>query len=265
MVGLMGRAVGRLVNMKLLIEGAEKLAFALTARHVDQFGLYYEMLVDWNSRINLTAITDLEGVQVRHFLDSLTVGAALREEIGGMEPADGFRLMDVGTGAGFPGVPLKIVWPRMSLTLADSIGKKTTFLTELVAALGLEGVAVVTARAEELGQDKRHREKYGAVTARAVASLAVLCEYCLPLVEVGGWMAAPKKGDISQEIQEARKASKILGGGEPELHRFRLPGEDEERFVVTIQKIKPTPPGYPRRVGLAKTRPLGGQESENRR
>jgi 16S rRNA (guanine527-N7)-methyltransferase len=243
--------------MKLLIEGAEQLRFELSARQVEQFGLYYEMLVDWNSRVNLTAITDLDGVQVRHFVDSLTVGAALREEMGGREPGEGFRLMDVGTGAGFPGVPLKIVWPGMGLTLADSIGKKTAFLRELVNALGLADVEVLTVRAEELGQDKRHREKYGVVTARAVASLAVLCEYCLPLVKVGGWMAAPKKGDISQEIDEARQASTILGGSEPKLHRFRLPGEDEERFVVIIEKVKATPPGYPRRVGLAKARPLG--------
>ena len=251
--------------MNLLIEGAKGLGFELSARQVEQFGLYYEMLVDWNSRVNLTAITDPEGVQVRHFVDSLTVGAALRTEMGDREPQAGFRLMDVGTGAGFPGVPLKIVWPGMGLTLADSIGKKTAFLKELVNALGLEDVEVVTARAEELGQDKRHREKYGAVTARAVASLAVLCEYCLPLVKVGGWMAAPKKGDISREIEEAQRASRVLGGGEPRLHRFRLPGEDEERFVVVIEKVKSTPPGYPRRVGLAKARPLGDRGSEDRR
>jgi 16S rRNA (guanine527-N7)-methyltransferase len=243
--------------MEILVEGACKLGFDLTPRQIEQFEAYYSMLVDWNSRINLTAITDPEGVQVRHFLDSLTVGAALRAEMDAPRSPSGFSLIDVGTGAGFPGVPLKIIWSEMRLVLADSIGKKTAFLKELVAALGLENVAVITARAEELGQDKAHREKYGAVTARAVASLPVLCEYCLPLAKVGGWLAAPKKGDISQEIKDAKKASKLLGGGEPKVHRFVLPGENEERFVVTIEKVKATPSGYPRRVGLAKARPLG--------
>ena len=243
--------------MQTLLEGARTLGFDLTARQIEQFEAYYAMLVDWNSRINLTAITDPEGVQVRHFLDSLTVGPALRDEMAAPQPKTGFSLIDLGTGAGFPGVPLKIVWPGIRLTLVDSIGKKTTFLKELVTSLGLGGVDVVTARAEELGQDKKHREKYDAVTARAVAALPVLCEYCLPLAKVGGRVAAPKKGDISLELKQAKKASRLLGGGEPTVQRFTLPGEEEERFVVTIEKVKATPPGYPRRVGLAKSRPLG--------
>jgi len=246
-----------LADLSLLLEGARELGFDITPAQMDQFGLYYSMLVDWNSRVNLTSITESEGVQVRHFLDSLTVGAALRAESGEPEPPPGFCLLDVGTGAGFPGVPLKILWPQMKVTLADSIGKKTAFLQELVRALDLYDVEVITARAEELGRDRTRREKYDAVTARAVASLPVLCEYCLPLVKTGGWMAAPKKGDISQEIEEARRASVLLGGGEPKLHRFMLPGEQEERFVVMVKKVKATPPGYPRRVGLARSHPLG--------
>jgi 16S rRNA (guanine527-N7)-methyltransferase len=141
--------------------------------------------------------------------------------------------------------------------LVDSIGKKTHFLKELVRALDLENAEVLTARAEELGQDKAHRQRYNAVTARAVAALPVLCEYCLPLAQVGGLMLAPKKGDISHELQVAGAASRILGGGKPKLHPFALPGEEEERYVVTIRKVRETPPGYPRRVGLAKSRPLG--------
>jgi 16S rRNA (guanine527-N7)-methyltransferase len=245
------------ISLPILVEGAHKLGFDLTPRQIEQFSLHYATLVDWNSRVNLTAITDLEGVQVRHFLDSLTVGAALLVEMGASNPPAGFRLLDVGTGAGFPGLPLKILWPEMKVVLADSIGKKTAFLKELAGVLGLSGVDVVTARAEEMGQNKAHRERYTIVTARAVASLPVLCEYCLPLTKVGGWIAAPKKGDISQELEEAEKASKVLGGSEPRLHRFVLPGEEEERFVVTIKKVNATPPGYPRRVGLAKSRPLG--------
>ena len=245
-------------TLYLLAEGAGKLGFELTEREMEQFSLYYATLVDWNSRINLTGITDPEVVQVRHFLDSLTVGAALLAEMSAKHlPAD-FSLIDVGTGAGFPGVPLKIMWPGLKLTLADSTGKKTAFLKELVGVLGLQGVQIVTARVEELGIDKSHREKYSAVTARAVASLPVLCEYCLPLAKVGGFVLAPKKGDISLELKAGAEASRLLGGGEPRLHRFVLRGETEERVVVVIKKAKHTPPGYPRRVGLAKSKPLGG-------
>src|SRR5689334_8837222 len=175
----------------LLVAGARGLGFELTEQQLAQFELYYETLLDWNSRVNLTAITDYEGVQVRHFLDSLTVGAALLRDLTAegrpaAEPPEGFSLLDIGTGAGFPGVPLKILWPGIRLALADSIAKKTGFLKELVRTLGLEDVQVLTARAEELGRSDAHRERFGAVTARAVASLPVLCEYCLPLAEVGG-------------------------------------------------------------------------------
>jgi 16S rRNA (guanine527-N7)-methyltransferase len=249
-------------RLPILAEGARRLGFSLTPRQLEQFQLYYETLVDWNSRINLTAITDYEGVQVKHFLDSLTVGAGLLEELApnGQRPdapPDGFRLIDIGTGAGFPGLPLKIVWPYIEVVLTDSIGKKTVFLKALVDALGLTKVEVITARAEELGQNRSHREMYDVVTARAVAALPVLCEYCLPLAKVGGWMLAPKKGDISLELRGAGVAAEILGGGKPTMHSFMLPEEDEERYVVAINKVKLTPPGYPRRVGLAKSKPLG--------
>ncbi len=249
-------------RLPLLEEGARRLGFTLSRRQLDQFQLYYDTLVDWNSRMNLTAITDYELVQVRHFLDSLTVGAALlgelRERTPGIEaPPQGFRVIDIGTGAGFPGVPLKVLWPQVSLTLNDSIGKKTTFLQELASTLGLSGVEVVTARAEELGQDKRHRQRYDLVTARAVSALPVLCEYCLPLAKVGGRLLAPKKGDISQELSEGKQAAEILGGQLGKTYPFTLPGDEEPRTVIAVRKTAPTPPGYPRRVGLAKTNPLG--------
>jgi 16S rRNA (guanine527-N7)-methyltransferase len=247
--------------LPLLREGAARLGFPLTEHQLGQFQLYYDTLLDWNSRINLTAITDPEGVQVRHFLDSLTVGAALLDELAHdgerpNAPPLGFSLVDIGTGAGFPGVPLKILWPGIRLTLADSIGKKTTFLRALIEALGFEDVTVLTARAEEMGANKSHREHYDAATARAVAALPVLCEYCLPLVKVGGMALFPKKGDISLELQDVRRAAPILGGSAPRLHASRLPGEDKERIVITVNKVKPTPRGYPRRVGLAKAHPL---------
>jgi 16S rRNA (guanine527-N7)-methyltransferase len=243
--------------MSTLVEGAARLGFDLAPRQVAQFEAYYRTLVEWNERMNLTAITGYEEVQVRHFLDSITVAAAIPAAMRERAERPGFTIVDVGTGAGFPGVPLKIVWPKAHLTLTDSIGKKTTFLRELSRILDLEDVEVVTGRAEDLGQDRAHRERYDLATARAVASLPVLCEYLLPLVKPGGMMAAPKKGDISLEIQQAAKASSVLGGGPPDTRTFTLPGETDERYVVLVSKVKRTPSGYPRRVGLAKSRPLG--------
>jgi 16S rRNA (guanine527-N7)-methyltransferase len=249
-------------RLSILAEGARQFGFGLTEHHLSQFQRYYEMLLDWNARINLTAITDYEAVQVRHFLDSLSVGAVWLSLLAGdgqrpQAPADGMSLADIGTGAGFPGLPLKILWPHLRLTVADSIGKKTSFLTAVCDELGLKDVQIVTARAEDLGQDKRHRERYDAVTARAVASLPILCEYCLPLAKVGGVMLAPKKGDISLELRDAVKASRLLGGTQPEAHEVTLYSEEEPRAIVAIRKAKLTPSGYPRRVGLAKQKPLG--------
>lgn len=249
-------------RLAILQEGAQNLGFTLTPRQLDRFQLYYDTLVDWNSRINLTAITDYDLVQVRHFLDSLTVAAALLSELreahpGLAAPPSAFRLIDIGTGAGFPGVPLKILWPHIDLTLNDSVGKKTTFLQELARALTIEDVRVVTARAEELGQDKLHRQRYDLVTARAVSALPVLCEYCLPLAKVGGHLLAPKKGDISQELAEGKQAAKLLGGRLGKTYPFTLPGDEEPRTVICVRKVGTTPSGYPRRVGLAKSHPLG--------
>lgn len=250
-------------NLHILTEGAQEFGFNLTELQLEQFQRYYELLVEWNSRVNLTAITEYGAVQVRHFLDSLSVGAVWLDTMARVgeerpqQPPDGSSLIDIGTGAGFPGLPLKIVWPQLRLTLVESVGKKTAFLAALCAELRLEGVEALTGRAEELGQDKRHRERYSAVTARAVASLSVLCEYCLPLARVGGVMLAPKKGNISLELDGAKKASRLLGGASPQAHAVALPGEDEPRMVVAISKERATPSGYPRRVGLAKQRPLG--------
>ena len=243
-------------ELALLLSGAHDLGFDLSPRQIEQFRLYYETLVDWNSGMNLTAITDPEGVQARHFLDSLTVGAALVRELGSAPP-EGFRLIDVGTGAGFPGMPLKILWPQIRLALADSVGKKTTFLSELCQVLGVGEVEILTERAEELGTNQAHRQQYDAATARGVAPLPVLCEYCLPLVKVGGLMLAPKKGDISQELLIGKRAAFVLSGGPPDAQAFRLPGEEDDRFVVVIKKLRNTPAAYPRRVGVAKAKPLG--------
>lgn len=254
------------VAFDTLAEGATALGLPLSAAQLEQFQAYYETLVEWNARMNLTAITAPEAVQVRHFLDSLTVAVALlRWERTPPGPAaypavfqpGGAGLADLGAGAGFPGVPLKILWPQMPLTLVESVGKKTTFLTHLVGVLGLAGVEVVTGRAEALGQDKRHRGRYDVVTARAVAALPVLAEYGLPLCRTGGALLAPKKGDISQEVAAATRAAPLLGGGPPRSFAFRLPGEESDRLVFVLPKMRATPPGYPRRVGLPDKKPLG--------
>jgi 16S rRNA (guanine527-N7)-methyltransferase len=253
-------------TLDTLVVGAADLGLPLTPAQLEQFRAYYETLVEWNGRMNLTAITELEAVQVRHFLDSLTVAAALlRWEGTTVAPASypavfqpgGAGLADLGTGAGFPGVPLKILWPQMPLTLVESVGKKTTFLTHLAGVLGLVGVEVITGRAEALGQDKRHRGRYDVVTARAVAALPVLAEYGLPLCRVDGVLLAPKKGDISQEVAAATRAAPLLGGGAPQVFAFRLPGEDADRQVYALPKVRATPAGYPRRVGLPDKKPLG--------
>ncbi len=252
--------------MPILAEGAAALGLPLSAGQLAQFQAYYETLVEWNARMNLTAILAPDAVQVRHFLDSLTVAVALAQWEGRdatpvayptVFTTGGGGLADLGTGAGFPGVPLKILWPQMPLTLVESVGKKATFLTHLIGVLGLDGVTVITGRAEALGQEKGHRGRYDVVTARAVAALPVLAEYGLPLCRVGGALLAPKKGDLAQEEAAAARAVPLLGGDAPQSFSFRLPGEDTDRQVYVLPKVRPTPPGYPRRVGLPDKKPLG--------
>ena len=251
-------------DLDLLAAGSAELGLPLTPDQLARFRRYYDLLVDWSSRMNLTSVTDPAGVQVRHFLDSLTVAVALLRRqpapagaLPAVLPTDGAGLIDLGTGAGFPGLPLKILWPALRLTLVESVGKKTEFLRAVVGALALRDVAVLTERAEALGQDRRHRGRYDVVTARAVAPLPVLAEYGLPLCRIGGVLAAPKKGAIEQEIAQGRKAAALLGGGAVARYLFRLPGETDERSVLLLPKTGPTPAGYPRRVGLPAKRPLG--------
>ena len=195
-------------DLPVLAAGAAALGLPLSRAQLAQFATYTALLLDWNTRVNLTGITDPVLVQTRHFVDSLAAGAALLDGAGDgvAMPAllgTGRGLIDLGTGAGLPGLALKILWPDLELTLVDSIGKKTLFLQAAVAALGLRGVTVLTARAEALGQEREHRAAYGVATARAVAPLAVLAEYGLPLCRVGGKVLAPKKGDLAAELAGA--------------------------------------------------------------
>jgi len=238
--------------MEPLIAGARELGITLTDHHLTAFEACYRELVDWNQRFNLTAITDREGVLVRHFLDSLSCLMALPRA----ELACGARVIDVGTGAGFPGLPLKIICPEMRLTLLEATGKKVTFLEHVVRLLGLKDVKVIHGRAEELGRDPAHREQYDWALARAVAEMATLAEYLLPLVRVGGAMLTQKGEGAAAEVHRAETAIVTLGGRVQQLMPVELRGLAETRYLVVMDKVAATPEEYPRRPGMPQKRPL---------
>ena len=242
-------------HMDKLLIGARRLGVELTARQLAAFDLYRRELQEWNTRMNLTAIEDDEGIQVRHFLDSLSCLLAFRLPGAGNQMTDA-RLIDVGAGAGFPGLPLKIVYPGLQLTLLEATGKKASFLEYLCEQLELEGVTVYHGRAEELGQDPAHREQYDWSLARAVAEMPVLAEYLLPLVRVGGHCLALKGEKGPQEAREAEHALNLLGGRLARLLPVELHGLAETRYLVLVDKIAPTPAKYPRRPGVPAKRPI---------
>ncbi len=225
------------------------IGIQLTSRQLSAFTRYEEILLEWNQKFNLTAIRDAETIRSKHFLDSLTCMLAWRDR----SPE---RLIDIGTGAGFPGIPLKIMMPRLRLTLVDSVGKKLDFCRHIVNTLGLDNVTCLQARAEELGLSREHREKYDWAVARAVANMPVLSEFLLPLVRVGGGILAQKGETGLAETQKAEPAIRVLGGRINKLIPILLPGVTEERFLVVVDKVSTTPPGYPRRVGLPAKRPI---------
>ncbi len=226
-----------------------QLGLRLSRPQISTLSLYERELVDWNTHFNLTAIRDPQEIHIKHFLDSLTCLLALRDT-----PVT--RLIDVGTGAGFPGIPLKIIYPKMQLTLVESVGKKAEFCRHVVKMLDLAGVEVIQERAEVLGQTPAYREQYDWAVARAVAILPVLAEYLLPLVRVGGSMLAMKGESGPVEAHTAEHAIRVLGGHLRQLLPVTLPGVAEERYLVVIDKVAATPIGYPRKVGMPAKRPL---------
>ncbi len=234
-----------------LVDGAAALGLTLTATQVAAFATYAHELHAWNQHTNLTSVDDPAQVVIRHFLDSLQC-------VRYWHAADGTppkHLLDLGTGAGFPGVPLKLVQPALHLTLVDSVGKKTAFLRHLVDVLALPAVVVLTSRAEPLGHAPAHRATYDVVTARAVAALPVLAEYALPLLRVGGRLLAPKGATIDNELTAAAPALAMLGGSIQQVAPVQVPG-DEPRTLVVIVKERATPKRYPRATGVPAHRPL---------
>ncbi len=233
----------------MLLDGSRKLGVTLNEFHLEQFAAYRRLVLEWNEHFNLTAITKKSEVDIRHFLDSISLASFLGE-------AKGIHLIDVGSGAGFPGLPLKIVQQELHLVLVESVRKKADFLEHVIERLALKDCEVICARAEEIGQSVTHRERYDVATARAVANLSILAEYLLPLVGIGGTILAPKGKAAHQEVQQAENAVKILGGQLYKVVPVEIPGLAEDRYVVIINKVAATPEKYPRRAGMANKRPL---------
>jgi len=229
-----------------------KLGIELSPVQLEQFYTYYQELLDWNRKINLTSITGFRDVQLKHFLDSLTVTLALKLPV----PGESLNLIDVGTGAGFPGLPVKIVFPSVRLVLLEATNKKAEFLSHLTQKLRLDEVEIVVGRAEKVAHKIKYRERFNIVFSRAVAKLPALVELTLPFCAVGGSTIVQRKGDIELEVRQAAKAVAILGGSQPGVKRIELREFTDKRYLVVIGKVAPTPVKYPRRPGIPAKRPI---------
>ncbi|MGI6623287.1 MAG: 16S rRNA (guanine(527)-N(7))-methyltransferase RsmG [Clostridiaceae bacterium] len=234
--------------IKMLTEEAASFDIQISNKQADKFSLYADLLVQWNEKINLTAITDEEGIVIKHFLDSLSIIPYI--------PGDTKNLIDVGTGAGFPGIPIKIINDRIKVTLLDSLEKRIKYLNEVINRLELKDVYTVHGRAEDFGVDKKYREQFDAAAARAVASLPVLLEYCLPFVKTGGLFIAMKGPDAKNELIESKKALDILGGEVLDIKELTLPYSDNKRCIILIKKCRHTPTSYPRKSGKPTKQPI---------
>ncbi len=231
-----------------LVDTLSTWNFTLSDKQIEQLDLFYELLVEKNKVMNLTAITEFDEVIVKHFADSLSICSVL--------PSDVENICDLGTGAGFPGIPMAIAYPDLKFTLIDSLNKRIKFLQEVVDALGLNNVTLIHARAEEAGRNKIYREQFDLVVSRAVANISTLSEYCLPLVKVNGYFISYKSGDITEEINASGSAIKKLGGSMNKPVYFKLPNTDINRSFIIINKEKNTPKAYPRKAGTPSKEPL---------
>lgn len=221
----------------------------LTAEKEQQFLIFYEMLVEKNKVMNLTAITEFEDVVEKHFLDSISLCQV-------MDLKKPLTLLDLGTGAGFPGIPLKIMFPELKITLADSLNKRLLFLNEVMEALNLKDIETVHVRAEELSKRKDYRESFDLCVSRAVANLSTLSEYCLPFIHTSGKFISYKSGEVEDELKDAKKAVFVLGGEIEDVIHFTLPDSDIKRSFVVINKVHATPKAYPRKAGTPSKSPL---------
>lgn len=230
-------------------EKLKKLNITLSETQQEQFYRFYELLVEWNKVMNLTGITEYEEVNEKHFIDSLSIVKVLD-----MNKVS--TVIDVGTGAGFPGIPLKIAFPHLKVTLLDSLNKRIKYLDTVINELGLKDIHTIHGRAEEYARKEEYREQYDLVVSRAVANLSTLSEYCIPYTHIGGMFVPYKSGEIDEEVKAAETAIKILGGKQMETVKFTLPGSDINRSFVKIKKLKPTGKKFPRKAGLPAKEPI---------
>ena len=232
---------------ELMKKYGKKIEIEFTEEQLKKFYDYMNLLIEWNQKINLTAITEPKEIILKHFIDSLTINKYIQQNS---------TLADVGTGAGFPGIPLKIIRSDLKITLVDSLNKRINFLNDVIEKLDLKGIEAVHSRIEEFGKNKKYRESFKNVTARAVANLTVLSEYLIPIAKIGGQCICMKGSNIEEEIETGKNAIKILGGKIKDINEFDLPDSDISRNIIIIDKIKKTPNKYPRKPGTPSKEPI---------
>ena len=236
-------------NLEKFKNGLQQLHIELSEKQMEQFLQYYEMLVEKNKVMNLTAITEFDEVVEKHFLDSVS----LTKQMDLHQP---LKVLDLGTGAGFPGIPLKIVFPELEITLMDSLNKRVLFLQDVISSLQLQNIEAIHGRAEEAARNKKYREGFDLCVSRAVANISTLSEYCLPFVKIGGSFISYKSSTIEDELEDGKKGIVILGGKVKDVYKFTLPDSELQRSFVIIQKEKKTPKAYPRKAGTPSKDPL---------
>lgn len=236
-------------NQNKFVDNCKNMGISLSEQQQEQFQKYYEILIEWNSFMNLTGITEFDEVMKKHFEDSLELVRVLSIK-------DIHTLLDVGTGAGFPGIPLKIAFPHLRVVLLDSLGKRVKFLNHVIEQLGLQDIKAIHGRAEDFARDSMYREQFDVTVSRAVANLSSLSEYCIPYTKINGFFISYKSGKIEEELEQAEKAVYVLGGKVQNVDKFVLSDTDMERSLVVIRKVKETPKKYPRKAGLPSREPI---------